>query len=293
MKFVLTVTAVWLATATAQAQVEMEARGDVLAAKKRFDVGLAEFKDRVRSEFKAREEKIRQAKNGLALLKVHATEKEYFDDAGDLPLWMPSSVYAEKERLVRDYEGAYLSAIRTLTKAREDRAAERLQAELQRFWEKRFDKVDYKAASIKDGAIHLPPRTDISTTDEYTGPVEVLVVARTARENIRLLGYGGSCVIFNWEVKPKELRVHWPDADKPVGESISTAAVTPLTPGKFYRLRWLIGPTGMTLLVNEQKVFVEARSLAVDKMKGKFGVRSCDHDVDVTELRVRRLVVEP
>jgi hypothetical protein len=288
MRFALTATAICLATATVHAQTDVTVRVDLHAAKKKYDTGMAQLRERIKSEFAAREEKIRGAQNGLALLKAHAAEKEFFEDAGDLPLWMPTPVVNEKERLTRDFESAYQSAVRTLTKAREDKAAEDVQAQLVRFWEKRFEKIDFKAASIKDGTIHLPAHTTVATIDEHTGPIEVFAVARTAKENIRISAYNG-LLIFNWEVNPREFRVHWPDKLK--SETLSKGPITPLTPGTYYRIRWLIGPTGMTVLLNEQQVFSEAKPLAVDKMKGKVFILSYDDALDVKEFRVRRLVV--
>jgi hypothetical protein len=294
MRFILSALLAGLAAFSTQAQTETSVRAEIDAAKKRYEAGLAQLKERVQAEFAAREDRIRSAKNGFALLKAHAAEKELFEDGGDLPLWMPTAVFKERDRLVSDLEAAYGDAVRSLIKVREDKAAERVQAELVRFWEKRFDKIDFKAATVKDGAIHLPARTAISTLDEQTGPIEVFAVVKTAKENIRLHAYNGSTLIFNWEVNRKELRVCWPDGrpDKWESGSISNAGITPLTPGVYYRIRWLIGPTGTTVYLDDKRVFFQARPLAVDKMKGKVVIRSIDDELGVKEFRVRRLVVE-
>jgi hypothetical protein len=288
MRFCISIVVFGLAIGTSFAQDAQSILLDLDVAKKRYAAGMAQFKQDVMSQFDAREEKIRGAKNGLALLKVHALEKEYFEDGGDLPLWMPTSVYAARERHVRDLDAAYQTAIRSLTKAKQDRAAEKVQGELQTIWEKRFDKIDYKAASIKDGVIRIPTNTAIWTLEEYSGPIEVFAVARTRKYNIRLAAYPKSGLIVNWEGNPKELRVYWPGER----DTLSSANTTPLKPDTFYQIRWLIGPGGMTVYLNDQKVFSESRSLGVDKMKSKVNIHSVDDELEVKEFRVRRLVVE-
>lgn len=104
-----------------------------------------------------------------------------------------------------------------------------------------------------------------------------------------------STLILLWEKNPKEVRVHWPDgkADQFESGTAAKSDITPLKPNTFYQIRWLIGPTGITVYLNDRKVFSQAKTLAVDGMKGKVVIHSCEDDVDVKEFRVRRLVVEP
>jgi hypothetical protein len=98
-----------------------------------------------------------------------------------------------------------------------------------------------------------------------------------------------------WEKNPKEVRVHWPDgkADQFESGTAAKSDITPLKPNTFYQIRWLIGPTGITVYLNDRKVFAQAKTLALDGMKSKVVIHSIDDEVDVKEFRVRRLVVEP
>jgi hypothetical protein len=48
----------------------------------------------------------------------------------------------------------------------------------------------------------------IFTRQSYSGPVQITVVARTDKHSIRLNAFNSGTAIFNWEVRPGELRVH-------------------------------------------------------------------------------------
>jgi hypothetical protein len=256
--------ALLFACAAASAQNVASVQSDLDEAKRRHDEGMVRVKEGVLKQFALREEKVRAATNNLAQLKALQTEREYFDERGDLPPWLPTSLAAERQKLASDLEGDYQQAIRTLTRAKMDKA------------------------------VRIPKHSAISTREEHTGPIEVFAVARTTKHNIRINAYRGSVVIFNWEVNPKELRVHWPDGspDKPQSGSTSTAPVKPLEPNVFYQIRWLIGPQGMTVYLNDRKVFSESRTLSVDKMRAKVVIHTEEDEVDVREFRVRRLVID-
>jgi len=91
----------------------------------------------------------------------------------------------------------------------------------------------------------------LSTKLTYAGDIEITVVARTNKNNIRLRAFENAQVIWNWEVNPNELRVHRPD-DSQVG-----APVEALAPNKWYRLTWRIKRRDVYVLVNGRTVFHE------------------------------------
>jgi hypothetical protein len=94
------------------------------------------------------------------------------------------------------------------------------------------------SAKDHEGVIRIPLQSSVSTKEEYVGPIEIAVVARTEGNNIRLRAFNGACVIFNWEGAREELRVTRPDGDdKPESGSIATAKVRPLDPNTWYALR--------------------------------------------------------
>ena len=74
-----------------------------------------------------------------------------------------------------------------------------------------LDALDTSGAQLVNGAVRLKPEQSLPSRKHYSGAVEIDVVARTDARNIRLRGPRGSAVIFNWEQKPGELRVHRPD----------------------------------------------------------------------------------
>lgn len=84
----------------------------------------------------------------------------------------------------------------------------------------------------------------ISPISDHEGMLDITLVARTDSTNIRVDAYGKAMVIFNWEVRPDELRVHRPDG------SMAGHKFTPLQVGRFYTLRWIYEPTAMRVLVN-------------------------------------------
>jgi hypothetical protein len=84
----------------------------------------------------------------------------------------------------------------------------------------------------------------------YQGPLDITLVARTNSTNIRLRAFSNGVVIWNWEVKPNELRVRVPGSSK-----VYAARVTPLQPGQWYKLRWMVSQKKMAVLINDKVVF--------------------------------------
>jgi hypothetical protein len=61
--------------------------------------------------------------------------------------------------------------------------------------------LDISHAKVQDEFLRINRWEAISTKRPYSGPIEVTVVARTEKENIRLHAFKGAAVIFNWEVR--------------------------------------------------------------------------------------------
>jgi hypothetical protein len=146
-----------------------------------------------------------------------------------------------------------------------------------------LDAVDLSNVRMVGGAAHLDGGKELPTRQQYTGPIEIDVVARTEAQNLRLRAHRGSAVIFNWEGKAGELRVHRPDG----GVNVETGSVIaskpwPLTPRVWYHIRWLLTETGMTLSVDGVVVFQEsgrynlsgAETIRVAAMNSPLEVRS-------------------
>ncbi len=145
-------------------------------------------------------------------------------------------------------------------------------------------------ATLEDGFVRLIENEKVFTKQEYTGPIDINVTARTDRLNIRLHAYRGSVVIFNWEVKLRELRVLRPDGSSRLESgSLARANFTPLKPNTWYKLKWQIRDDGMAVFVDNQQVFAEKRNYDLSA-KSRIAVSSTDSIVDVREFKVEPLL---
>jgi hypothetical protein len=152
--------------------------------------------------------------------------------------------------------------------------------------------LDVGRAKVEGGFIRVPPGSALQTKEAYTGPIEVVVVARTQKNNIRLRAYNGACVIFNWERRQNELRVTRPDGNtSPESGSLATARVQPLAPNTWYTLRWRITEQGMRVSVNGKLVFSERRRYTLSA-RLPVVVRAEDSVVDVKSFDVRHYGVK-
>jgi hypothetical protein len=67
--------------------------------------------------------------------------------------------------------------------------------------DERWKDFDIAQATVKDDFLHLPSGDkDILTRAAYSGPLEITLVARTERNNLRLRAYKTAGLIFNWEI---------------------------------------------------------------------------------------------
>ncbi len=145
-----------------------------------------------------------------------------------------------------------------------------------------FDLTNADVTTLPDGYLRLSPGKNIVASKQtYSSDVDIVVVARTNGNNIRLDAFRGATVIFNWEKRRTELRVHRPDGnDKQETGSIATAKVTPLEPNTWYTLRWTITGKSMTVSVNGSVVFEEKRDYNLSAPR-PVRVRSASSTVDV------------
>ena len=144
------------------------------------------------------------------------------------------------------------------------------------------------AEQTKEGHVRIPSYKVITTKESYTGGFDVTVKAQTEKNNIRLHGPQGSCVIFNWESNPGELHVNRPDARNEGRErgSISTAKVTPLKPNTWYTLRWRVTNKQIDIWVDGKLWFSEARNYNL-ATKSTISVEAKESVVDVQRVEVK------
>jgi WD40 repeat protein len=141
----------------------------------------------------------------------------------------------------------------------------------------------------KDGCVLIPPHTSIATKTRYSGSLEIVVVARTENDNIRLHAFNGALVIFNWEGNRKELRVHRPDGNnRPGSGSLATVAMEPLTPNEWHELKWYISESEMHVHVDGMLVFTENRKYDLSGQR-PIAIEAINSPVEVKSLVVSSL----
>jgi len=151
-----------------------------------------------------------------------------------------------------------------------------------------LSKIEFDVSNVQvmDGFVRLDKQTEIRTKESFAGPIDLLVEARTERNNPRLDAFNGACVIFNWTVSPNTLRVNRPDGKGGFESgSLVTASFQPLTPNRWHTLRWRITKIGMEVYVDGRVVFMENQAYDLSAKRPVF-IRSADSVVDVRAFTV-------
>jgi hypothetical protein len=157
-----------------------------------------------------------------------------------------------------------------------------------------LDQLDAGKFKVTDGYLHLNPfkadQRSVASRKSYSSPIEITIVARTAKNNIRVKAFQGAELLFNWENKAGEMHVHRPDRpDKGLKffpGSLAGSKMVPLEANKWYTIRWKITDKGTEVAVDGKVVFTEVR--AYDLSKGA-PVEMYAHDsaVDVKSFNVK------
>ena len=205
-------------------------------------------------------EKAARTKGNKKLLDQIKAERAAFAESEECP---PSALLKFEPRLSGAngrMVAAYKAAIREYTKAKKDDKASATEISLESFQRDRWKHMNTEAATPKDDFLQLDD-SSLTTKDQFSGPFEVVAVARTASKSLRLRAYSGSCVIFNWENNVRELRLARPDGgEKPESGSVAAAPAIPLKLNTWYLVRWRVSADRMEVYVNEKLVFVERRA---------------------------------
>jgi WD40 repeat protein len=149
--------------------------------------------------------------------------------------------------------------------------------------------LNFSQATPTLGALHLSKdKKEIVTRESYAGPIEITVLARTEKNNIRLYGGKGAYVIFNPEVEPEKLELGRPDGEQPYSGSKIRPPGQLLRPNTWYLLSWRITEEGMSVAINGRVVFSEEHK---NNLSGKYPihVQAADSAIDVLSFTVRSL----
>ncbi len=258
----------------------------LFAAKVAYDKELREYRKQAEEWFDKQEDAARNDGNKKLVDQIKV-DRKVFDEDGELPRSAPAVLKQRPGAARKTLETAYGEAIKAYTRdKKDDEAAAVEKARLDFLLKEKWRHVDLANATIQDDYVRISPQTSLPTIRKHAGRVEIVVVARTESENIRLDAPRGAVVIFNWEVNPRELRVCRPDGtDKPESGSIATAKATPLKPNTWYTLRWQLTEEGMQISVDGKTVFEERKKYDLSAT-GAIAVRSGKSIVDVKEFRV-------
>jgi hypothetical protein len=154
----------------------------------------------------------------------------------------------------------------------------------------RWEHLDITNATVMSsgsvGFLRINRRRDIRTRDSYSGPIEITLVARTEKDNLKLGAFLGAGLIFN-PSKGRELQVFRPDGTtKPESGSRITGPTVVLAPNTWYRITWRITDRGMTVWVDDRLVFQEKQKYNLSQAMPVL-VRAVDSWVDVRSLSVQ------
>jgi hypothetical protein len=234
------------------------------AAREVYQEEMKAARDRVSEWLNGREDYARKVGDKKAADRTKE-EREAFASFGELPKGIPDDISKQMTAAQAAIEAAYQLAIKDYVKSQNDVAAAATERALTEVRKARWGHLELGKAEVLEGYIRLGLQSRIETRKQYTGGVDVIVIARTEKENIRLDAHRGACVIWNWEINPTELRVARPDGQEtPESGSLATARVIPLKPNAWHTLKWRLTTTGMTITTDGKVVFTERKAYDLD-----------------------------
>jgi hypothetical protein len=117
----------------------------------------------------------------------------------------------------------------------------------------------------------------------FAPPFTLRAIARTDVTNIRLY-WGTGMVIFNWELNPRELRFHDPEAGRP--HAFGGRGF--LTVNEWHEIEWVVNPDSSYVIVDgEQRAFVRSNNSRLTNAVGISASRGSI--VTVKELEVQKV----
>jgi hypothetical protein len=155
--------------------------------------------------------------------------------------------------------------------------------------------MNIQEVSLDGDHLHMEPYRLITTRRCYRGGVDVTVVARTTKNNIRLMAGEGGMVVFNWEGEDGGLRVLAPDLHGHTdgrglwGGSVVGKDPLRLEANQWHTLRWQLTPTGTKVWANGKLVFDQAQAFDLTVRKPVGVCTYYESAVDVRSVVVRSI----
>src|SRR5262245_58842209 len=190
-----------------------------------YDATMKSIHQEIIKNLAAREETARK-EGKTELVEQIKADRQALRERDELPAILSPAISKRVAAARETMATAYKAAVKEYLKDKKDAEAKSIDEALTAFRRDAFKHLNIDEATVKDDFLSLKREAFVSPKHEYSGPIEIQVVARTEQENIRLHGYRGSLVIFNWELNPGELRVHRAEgSDERNGGSIARARV--------------------------------------------------------------------
>lgn len=255
-------------------------------AKTAYEAESAQLNKDVIAEFDRRDGIARKAGDKEMVAQI-MSERKSFDLDRDFPLNVPQALLEKRTAIRGRMTTAYKVAIKEYLVAKLDAEADATEKEMKTFWLGDWRSVELGTASLDEICVRMPKESSIVSKKQFSGPVEIVVMARTELHNIRIGAYRGSYVIFNWEQNVREFRAGRPDGDasRPESGSLIRARLTPLKPNVWYTVRWRLMETGMQVFLNGRLVYAERKQYDLSE-KSPISVASGDSRIEVRAFHV-------
>lgn len=218
------------------------------------------------------------------LRELGALRKKYLDTKKTLRTAMQKKLEPLQKELTRQLEALAVKLVRSgkADAALEARQLAKNYAENPSVFEGDWqDQTQNLTPKPKNTPIVLKKREVISTVESFKPPIEIEMVAKIEGLDLRI-GYAANQMIFNWEVRPNELRIDGGPADK-----IYTPKMGEFPMKKFAVIRWVVTEDRQTISVDGKQRFEHRGNYSsIDR---PITILAHGSEVTVRSIKTRRL----
>ena len=170
-----------------QDKTEIELDAAIAAYVKEKDAFCAS----VLSVLEKREDTARKAGDKKSIDQTSA-EREAFETWNVIPRNLPAATIKSRADARTVMENTFIATIKSYVKAKKDDAALITEKKLWLFRGEDWRHLDLEAVKFKGDSFQISKNSTVSTNEEFSGPVEIHVTARTEKNNIRLYANTGA-----------------------------------------------------------------------------------------------------